>query len=364
MKRTNTARWLESQKRWQINVQKDGVRRSFTSSTPGRNGQREANKKADDWLDGNLINPNIKVSKLYPQWIDVLKQTTSKSHWIKYVSMGNKWILPRIGSVQLGKLNEGHLQSVIDAMQAAGLARKTQRNMRACLAAFVKYARINKATTLIIDTLSVAKSSKVGERTILQPNDIKKLFSSSETIVRGKPCKEFYINAYRFQVATGLRPGEVLGLQWSDVHGSNISLKRSINHYKEITTGKNDNARRVFALTPLASSLLEDQKEHLSKHGTPSKYIFCDEHGEVTKQFNYTRKWNRYRDHNGISPATPYELRHTFVSIVKQLPDGLLKPLVGHSKDMDTYGVYSHEVSGDKEQTAVLVQDIFSNILK
>jgi hypothetical protein len=23
---------------------------------------------------------------------------------------------------------------------------------------------------------------------------------------------------------------------------------------------------------------------------------------------------------------------------VKQLPEGLLKPLVGHSKDMDTYG--------------------------
>ena len=26
--RTNTAKWMENQKRWQINVQKDGVRRS------------------------------------------------------------------------------------------------------------------------------------------------------------------------------------------------------------------------------------------------------------------------------------------------------------------------------------------------
>ena len=50
MKRTNTAKWIESARRWQINVQKDGVRKTFTSAKPGRTGQREANRKADDWL--------------------------------------------------------------------------------------------------------------------------------------------------------------------------------------------------------------------------------------------------------------------------------------------------------------------------
>ena len=53
-KRTNTAAWLPNQQRWQINVQKNGVRRSFTSSKPGRTGQREANAKADAWLDDGI----------------------------------------------------------------------------------------------------------------------------------------------------------------------------------------------------------------------------------------------------------------------------------------------------------------------
>ena len=39
MKRTNTAKWIESAHRWQINVQKDGVRKTFTSAKPGRTGQ-------------------------------------------------------------------------------------------------------------------------------------------------------------------------------------------------------------------------------------------------------------------------------------------------------------------------------------
>ena len=47
--RVNTAIWMESSQRWRIDVQKDGVRRSFYSSKPGRNGQREANRKTDAW---------------------------------------------------------------------------------------------------------------------------------------------------------------------------------------------------------------------------------------------------------------------------------------------------------------------------
>ena len=49
--RTNTAKWSESRKLWRIDVQRDGVQKSFYSSVPGRKGQRECNAKADRWLD-------------------------------------------------------------------------------------------------------------------------------------------------------------------------------------------------------------------------------------------------------------------------------------------------------------------------
>jgi len=55
-KRTNTAAWLPNQQRWQINVQKNGVRRSFTSSKPGRTGQREANaRRTHGWMTASAI---------------------------------------------------------------------------------------------------------------------------------------------------------------------------------------------------------------------------------------------------------------------------------------------------------------------
>ena len=63
-KRTNTAKWLESQKRWQINVQQDGRRRTFTSTKPGRAGQREANAKADAWLEDGIDQARVRVDQL------------------------------------------------------------------------------------------------------------------------------------------------------------------------------------------------------------------------------------------------------------------------------------------------------------
>ena len=69
MKRTNTARWIESAQRWQINVQKDGVRKTFTSAKPGRTGQREANKKADDWLENGLQTRGKTVESAYKEYL-------------------------------------------------------------------------------------------------------------------------------------------------------------------------------------------------------------------------------------------------------------------------------------------------------
>ena len=61
--------------------------------------------------------------------------------------------------------------------------------------------------------------------------------------------------------------------------------------------------------------------------------------------------------------VTPYGLRHTFVSIAKTLPEGVVKSVVGHSANMDTFGVYGHSITGDGETTANALSGVFSSIL-
>lgn len=76
-KRTNTAQWEEKYQRWRIAVQKDGVRKQFYSSTPGRTGQREANAKADRWLDDGIGVKARRVDDLYQEWYATVVKTTA-----------------------------------------------------------------------------------------------------------------------------------------------------------------------------------------------------------------------------------------------------------------------------------------------
>ena len=67
----------------------------------------------------------------------------------------------------------------------------------------------------------------------MQPDDLIKLFSIDTTLYRNKRVHDDYINAYRFAVLTGLRPGELIGLWYGDIKGNTVNLRRSINVHRE-----------------------------------------------------------------------------------------------------------------------------------
>ena len=58
-----------------------------------------------------------------------------------------------------------------------------------------------------------------------------------------------------------------------------------------------------------------------------------------------------------------YELRHTYVSVNKEMPEGLKKMVVGHSQDMDTEGTYGHQMAGDMAKAAAFTDAAFADII-
>lgn len=354
-KRTNTARWIESAGRWQINVQRDGRRRSFYSSTPGRKGQREANAKADAWLVDGIEKAGRRVSELYVEYIASQKENTSRSHWRGVVSRYNTHIGPQIGHKRLDKLTEQDLQNIINrAYSKKGLAAKTLGNIRADLVSFLRFCRRANAATLNPEGLLIPASAKRPQKSVVPPADLLKLFNVDTTLYRGKRAPEPYIHAFRLEVLTGMRPGEIMGLRWENVRSGEIHLHRAVNYFGEVTQGKNKNAVRCITLSALAAAELEAQRTLTGD---------LDSVFEISSEQTYYRHWLRCLEANGMQRVTPYELRHTFVSIAKQLPEGMVKSIVGHSQSMDTFGVYGHEIQGDAGETAKRINNIFSGLL-
>jgi len=321
-------------------------------------------KKREDWgLDDNITNENSRIKVLYNDYIEELKLTTSKGNWSNIDYFGQK-VLKKIGNKKISDITEQNLQDIINKAFAAGLAKKTLTSLKAMIMQFLKFCRKRKSTNLFPENLYIPKGAKVSKKNILQPDDITKLFTSTHSTYKGKVIDDFFINAYRFQVVTGLRPGELIELRSANIKDGMVYIKGSINMYGERTNGKNNNAIRHFGLSAMGEQIIKDQKALLKKHDIKSKYMFPCEEGDFMKQQNYAKHWKRYCNYNDIPYVTPYELRHTFVSIAKNLSEGKIRPLVGHSKNMDTFGTYGHEMNGELKQTASQIDTLFKDILK
>ena len=104
--RKNEAKWIESRERWQINVQDDGERKTFTDSTPGKKGKVSCERKADKWLEEKLVDENKRCEFMLSRWIDSMDGVASKSHYRQCKGFVNNWINPVLGLKKIGKITK------------------------------------------------------------------------------------------------------------------------------------------------------------------------------------------------------------------------------------------------------------------
>lgn len=359
------AKWIESRQRWQINVQAEGERRTFSSSKQGPRGRVEAERKADMWLERRLMSENTSFDAVAKEYLESIDKSESSSYYRQQEQYIRNHVLPALRKKKISKITENDLQKVIDAAHKKGLSRKTLSNLRGCLMAIIKYARKGKYTDLRPEDLKIPASAPRSSKKILSQKDLKTLLTCDQIEVRGKLRQDWFIHAYRLQVLLGLRPGEAIGLRWGDIKNGILHVQRSINCAGEITSGKNDNADRYIALDGLAAAEIEAQKQQLIDAGVPMEWVFpvastlsppCQNH--------YYLSFKRYQMQHNFSPVvSPYELRHTYVSVTDEMPEGLKKKTIGHSKSMDTEGVYGHRKAGDMQRAAAFGDAAFQRIL-
>jgi len=362
--RTAQAIWMAESKRWMVKVQKDGERRSFYSSTPGRRGKTEAEGKADDWLQSR--SSEIRLGDAWDAFYEHHKENTSLENSAKTESVGRLYVftvLPR--AKWLHKVTPGDWQRVIDRMAEHGLSKKTCKNTRGLIGTFLNYARRQRwgIDPLEKGDVRLPARAPVKKKIILQPDDLRVLFSDPCIERYGRRTQSFFIHAWRFIALTGLRRGELCGLRNEDVSGEIVTVNRSINHFGEETAGKTENAKRTFVIPQLAVAVLAEQRAMLAARGITSPWLFPDENGERLDSNHLFRKWSTYRDQHGIKTGL-HELRHTFISMLKNdIPEQQMKRIVGHSRNMDTFGVYGHEVDGELEEAADTVDKVFRGLL-
>jgi integrase len=148
---------------------------------------------------------------------------------------------------------------------------------------------------------------------------------------------------------SGLRPGELRGIRWSDIGEGTILVQRATNPDGSIKVLKAGQRRSVKLLTPLA----QDLREYRLVAGRPaaSALILPDEHGQPWSKSMWQMwrvdRWAPACRAAGLSPLPrPYDCRHSFASLL--LAEGRQPTYVsrqlGHSIAV-LFSTYGHLLS-------------------
>jgi len=336
-----TPKWNNKRQRWELDERINGKRYIRVSSRPGKAGLADLNRKRVDIIAGNA--KGRRLERVWPEYLEYVESIGGTGNWVQRDAYGRNYILKRLGHRPVNEITYGDWQDCIlkaTPIKGKSLSKKTLSNLRSTIVNFCVWAKMHGMLDATPDNLRLpAKANEVGKN-ILMPKDIDTLFA----------VDSWYVNAWRLMLVTGMRPGECYGLQNGDLDGASLTIRRSINSLGEITRGKNKNAQRTIVLGDIAMGILADQKIKAKK--IPGNWIFPDEAGGAARPIA-SQYW--FQKLIGCH-VSPYCLRHTFVSLTKtQLPDALMKQVVGHSKSMDTLGVYGKQINGDLEQAAKII---------
>ena len=352
-------KWNKARNMWVLQAKHNGTRKTFYSPVKGTLGKREVIAKYNDWLDFGGVT-DITVSKCIELYLkDIESRLGRKTSYIRTESYSRLYIVPTLGKAKMNKLSLREWQAVISNARphregVKSLSYKTLCNLREVISGLHRFAYNNYFCDAWRGELYIPQGHKKGEKEILQPNEIKRLFEDSDV---------WYLSAIQVMLLCGLRPSECLGLQVSDIGEGVLYVRRGVNTRGEVTSGKTKNARRVVPMPKLAEVIIRETIERNDKARFNTKWIFCNGAGSMGSQSTMRKQWERLKIEKELSGSL-YSLRHTFVSIVSSqthLAEGTIKDIVGHG-EFDTFGTYKHQVSGEIEQAADVINLTFERL--
>jgi len=179
-----------------------------------------------------------------------------------------------------------------------------------------------------------------------------------------------------FTVATtGLRRGEVCGLQWPDIDlvGGTLTAARSRVPVggEVVESSPKSGQPRIFDIDDDTVTVLERHRKAQAaaqlkagpKWQGAGNYVFTNEDGSPIDPNRASRAFRIAIDAAGLRRIRLHDLRHTHASLLLAAgePIGNVSYRLGHSDSIITAKVYEHYVPGAQKATAARFQTILRN---
>ena len=273
-------------------------------------------------------------------WMDEMRIQWRRSYISTMEGTLKNYLNPQFGEKEVGHITKKDILEF-----RASLAKVTTRNGKRLSA-----SRINRIMTPLRMILSEAanryefsspyhgiKSLKV-PRTDVEPFGIDEVKQIIDTV------RPDFRNYYIVRFFTGMRTGEIDGLQWDhvDFKRRQILVRQAlVNGRLEYT--KNDGSFRTIEMSQLVVDALTEQKNSFGE----MEFVFCTRTGGPLSHNNVTKRiWYPLLRHLGLRKRRPYQTRHTAATLwlaSGENPEWIARQM-GHTTTEMLFRVYSRYV--------------------
>ena len=290
----------------------------------------------------------------------------------RYQLMVEQYTIPRIGSIKLTKLTAHDLQKLYkDLMENGridrksghgnpGLSSTTVRSLHLMLHSALERAVKERLILRNPTEDCIAPKVQKIEMQILPPVHIKDYLDAAD---RRGLLPMFYL-----ELVTGLRKGELLSLQWSDLDETNCTISVSkqaswdTEHQLILSRPKTGNSIREVSIPQDAVELLK--QEH-AKHPDNPWMFPSSRTGEMYHPDSVVNLHKKILKDAGLEHIRFHDLRHTFATLALQngVDVKTVSSMLGHYDAGFTLRTYTHVTRQMQQKAAEKMGSFMAQVM-
>lgn len=339
--------------------------------------EAEVKKKIREYLKTNETTnaTKVSVSDYADKWLVTYKKPELKrSSYDRLEKTIMHQVKPYIGSISLSELTADDIQTMLNTLQKEGLSWSSIKKAHDAVHGMIQHAL--DSDDLTKDPTRAVKMPSNDQFTQKEIRYFTKDEARAIVEELGRQHKTGqavypYAEAYILILNTGLREGELIGLEKADwdKESNTIHVRRNVqsvkkrdddgkaNGYELVTnTTKTYSGDRIIHLNTSAQAAVESM---VTKYPN-SKYLMCNSKGDIIPPANLIRSFYRVLDNVGIERTGPHSLRHTFASFLfaEKIDVKTISKILGHSNTQITINTYIHLIQETEKEAVDKIIDL------
>lgn len=306
--------------------------------------------------EGCYVEPSkITVREFIEDWFTLHKKGLQYKT-IQGYEYNIKYINSILGDKYLQRLTPGDIEDMYKKL--SHLSGKYLQEIHATLNIALKHA-VKKRLLSVNPCTAVTRPKSIKyEASFIGPEDVGKYL-------------DLFRNSWAFPAVLlalfcGLRRGEVLALQWSDISYKNNQLKVyksviDVENKRELKAPKNNKSRTVDIPPGVINLLKQHKKKQLENklllgesRYHDSEYIVREDDGTLPAPGYLSRFFMRRINSSGLPHIRFHDLRHSAASLMLLEGANLktVSTILGHSSIGVTADIYAHVIDRAKKEAA------------